>query len=97
MNDYLDSDHWTNGGEHDSLLQIEKAFSEMELAFQKMKQERDKALAMLERERSISLKIALNADRMHMQLQAIREAALEELCGLTADGPDNLDGLEERE
>lgn len=64
---------------------------------EELKKERDEALSMLEHERSISLKIALNADRMHMQLQAIREAALEELCGLTADGPDNLDGLEERE
>lgn len=64
---------------------------------EQLKKERDEALSMLEHERSISLKIALNADRMHMQLQAIREAALDELCGLTADGPDNLDGLEERE
>jgi len=30
MNDHLDPDHWVNGGEHDSMLPIEKAFIEME-------------------------------------------------------------------
>ena len=30
MNDYLDPDHWVNGGEHDSMLPFERAFVEME-------------------------------------------------------------------
>lgn len=30
MNDYLDPDHWINGGEHDSMLPFERAFVEME-------------------------------------------------------------------
>ena len=30
MSSHLDPDHWCNGGEHDSLLPIEKAFAEME-------------------------------------------------------------------
>jgi hypothetical protein len=35
----------------------------------------------LENERKIHIKLALHADRMLMQLQAIREAAIGELCG----------------
>jgi hypothetical protein len=53
--------------------------------------------SILEHERRIHLKIATQADRMHLQLQAIREAALDELCGITAVGPENLTGIEERE
>ena len=48
-------------------------------------------------ERNVSLRIATHADRLHFQLQAIREAAIGELCGLIADGPENLTGLQERE
>ena len=51
----------------------------------------------IEEERKVHLKIALHADRLHIQLQAIREAAIGELCGLIADGPENLEGLSERE
>lgn len=48
-------------------------------------------------ERNVSIRIATHADRLHLQLQAIREAAIDELCGITADGPENLNGLTERE
>jgi hypothetical protein len=51
----------------------------------------------LEHERLIHIKIAIHADRLHMQLQAIKEAAIGELCGITADGPEDLTGLQERE
>jgi len=51
----------------------------------------------LEHERLIHIKIAITADRLYMQLQAIREAAIGELCSITADGPENLEGLQERE
>ena len=30
MNDYLDPDHWANGGEHDFSDPIAKAFTELE-------------------------------------------------------------------
>jgi hypothetical protein len=51
----------------------------------------------LDAERKIHLRIAIHADKLHMQLQAIRDAALGELCGIVADGPENLNGLQERE
>ena len=51
----------------------------------------------LEHERLIHIKIAIHADRLYMQLQAIKEAAIGELCGITADGPEDLTGLQERE
>ena len=51
----------------------------------------------LDAERKIHLRIAIHADKLHMQLQAIRDAALGELCGIVADGPENLTGLQERE
>jgi hypothetical protein len=51
----------------------------------------------LEEERKIHFRIAIHADKLHMQLQAIRDAALGELCGIVADGPENLTGLQERE
>lgn len=51
----------------------------------------------LESERKIHLRIATHADRLHLQLQAIREAAIDELCSITADGPENLQGLQEIE
>ena len=51
----------------------------------------------LDAERKIHLRIAIHADRLHLQLQAIRDAALGELCGIVADGPENLNGLQERE
>lgn len=51
----------------------------------------------LEEERKIHLRIAIHADRLHLQLQAIKEAALDDLCGLIADGPEDLNGLREVE
>lgn len=51
----------------------------------------------LEQERKVHLRIAMHADRVHLQMQAIRDAALGELCGIIADGPENLEGLQERE
>lgn len=51
----------------------------------------------LDAERKIHLRIAIHADKLHMQLQAIREAAFGELCGIVAEGPENLNGLQERE
>jgi hypothetical protein len=51
----------------------------------------------LDAERKIHIRIAIHADKLHMQLQAIRDAALGELCGIVADGPENLTGLQERE
>ena len=53
----------------------------------------------LEKERAVSLRIAIRADNMYLQLQAIREAALGDLCGLEAEvaGDENFDGLREVE
>jgi hypothetical protein len=53
----------------------------------------------LEKEREVSLRVAIRADQMWIQLQAIREAALGDLCGLEAEvlEPENLDGLRELE
>jgi hypothetical protein len=51
----------------------------------------------LEEERKVHIKIAMHADRLHMQLQAIKEAAFDELCSLTPVGPENLEGLQEVE
>jgi len=53
--------------------------------------------ATLLQERNVSIRIATHADRLHLQLQAIREAAIGELCSITADGPEELTGLQERE
>jgi hypothetical protein len=53
--------------------------------------------ATLLQERNVSVRIATHADKLHLQLQAIREAAIGELCSITADGPENLEGLQERE
>jgi hypothetical protein len=52
---------------------------------------------LLERERNIHIKIALKADMYYLQLQAIREAAFEDLCSLIASEPENLDGIKEVE
>jgi len=53
----------------------------------------------LEKEREVSLRVAIRADNMYLQLQAIREAALDDLCGLEAEvlELENLDGLRELE
>jgi hypothetical protein len=60
-------------------------------------QRRKEVEQILEEERKVHLKIAMHADRLHLQLQAIREAALGELCGIMAEGPENLEGLQEVE
>lgn len=52
---------------------------------------------LLEQERKISLKVALRADRLHMQMQAIHQAAWGDLCSLTAEGPEDMKGLQEVE
>jgi hypothetical protein len=52
---------------------------------------------LLEKERSIHLKIALKADMYYLQLQAIKDAAFEDLCSLIAAEPENLDGIKEVE
>lgn len=70
---------------------------EAEREIDRLKLELKQANAILDEERKVHLKIALHADRMHMQLQAIKEAAIHELCGLTADGPENMAGMEEVE
>ena len=69
----------------------------LETRVQQLQAKVDELTLTLEHERKIHLKVALNADRSYMQLQAIREAAIGELCGITADGPENLEGLQERE
>lgn len=51
----------------------------------------------LEKEKHIHLKIAMQADRYFLQLEAIRQAAWGEMCGLTADGPEDLRGIAEVE
>jgi hypothetical protein len=51
----------------------------------------------LEKEQEIHLKIATRADRYFMQLEAIRQSAWGEICGVTADGPEDLRGIEEVE
>ena len=51
----------------------------------------------LEKEQLIHLKIATRADRYFLQLEAIRQSAWGEICGVTADGPEDLRGLEEVE
>lgn len=53
----------------------------------------------LEKEREVSLRVAIKADQMFLQLQAIREAALGDLCGLEAQllEPEDMTGLEEIE
>jgi hypothetical protein len=70
---------------------------EAELEIDRLKLELKETHAILENERKIHLRIALHADRMHLQLQAIKEAAIDELCSLCADGPENLKGLQEVE
>jgi len=52
---------------------------------------------LLEKERSIYLKIAFRADKYYLQLQAIKDAAFEDLYCLTAGEPENMDGLKEVE
>ena len=64
----------------------------------KQLQEKVKELELLlEMEREIHLKIALRCDRYFLQLEAIRQAAWGEVCSVTADGPEDLRGLEELE
>lgn len=70
---------------------------EAEREIDRLKLELKQVNAILDEERKVHLRIALHADRMHMQLQAIKEAAIHELCGLTADGPENMAGMEEVE
>jgi len=69
----------------------------LESKVQQLQAKVDELTVTLEHERKIHLKVAFHADRLHLQLQAIREAAIGELCGLIADGPENLEGLQERE
>ena len=52
---------------------------------------------LLERERDIHIKIALRADKYYLQLQAIKDAAFEDLCSLMAADPENMDGIKEVE
>jgi hypothetical protein len=51
----------------------------------------------LEKEKDIHFKIATKADRYFLQLEAIRQSAWGEMCSLTADGPEDLRGIEEVE
>lgn len=47
---------------------------------------------------ALQARIALRADRYLLQLQAIRDAAFGEVCGVVADVPqEDFSGLEERE
>ena len=53
--------------------------------------------ATLTLERKVAFRIATHAERIHLQLEAIKEAALGGICSITPDGPENLKGLEELE
>lgn len=49
---------------------------------------------------ALQARMALRADRYFLQLQAIRDAAFGEVCGVVADVPlpqEDFSGLEERE
>jgi len=69
MNDYLDPDHWCNGGEHESLLPIEKAFAEME---EKVKAANEEIQRLREQ-----------ADKLHWALRASEQKLKEAMQLLT--------------
>lgn len=72
------------------VVQLESEINELQANIRELE-------ATLLAERNVSIRIATHADRLHLQLQAIREAAIGELCGIIADGPEDLTGLQERE
>ena len=68
MSDYLDPDHWVNGGEHDFSHPVAKAFTELETENKQLR-------AALERIRDCNFVITL-PDRMDA-VRAIAREALE--------------------
>jgi hypothetical protein len=48
MSSHLDPDHWCNGGEHEFLLPIEKAFAEMKEELNLVKRQLRDAMKLLE-------------------------------------------------
>jgi hypothetical protein len=101
MSDYLDPDHWVNGGDMHSTseetIATEIILLEAEREIDRLKAELAEVKAVLELERRFHLKIAFRADKLHLQLQAIRESAFGELVSITAGEPENMGGIQEIE
>jgi len=101
MSDYLDPDHWVNGGNMHSTSEetvaTEIILLEAEREIDRLKAQLEEVKAVLELERKFHLKIAFRADKLHLQLQAIRESAFGELVSITAGEPENMGGIQEIE
>ena len=78
-------------------IATEMILLETEAELDRVRWELKETKLLLEQERKISLKVAMRADRLHMQMQAIHQAAWGDLCSLTAEGPENLEGITEVE